>query len=283
MQQLSGRTKYTCLLGDPVAHSMSPALHNTAFDLLGIDCVYLAHRVETVRFADAVSGLKAMGVLGFNVTTPHKQQMAALCDTLSPEAALIGAVNTVHHVDGKLIGYNTDGKGYLRAAEDAGCPLQGEKMTLFGAGGTAAAILTQAALDGVRAIDVFSTRPVEVDSFLQQVAASTGCVIRVFQSGDQEALHASLADSKLLVNGTPVGMAPRVSECLLPEGFVLPKHLTVSDVIYHPMQTRLLQIAAEQGNPFFNGLYMLLYQADEAFAIWTGQRMPVDALKARFY
>lgn len=283
MQTISGHTAYTCLLGNPVAHSMSPALHNAAFDARGLDFVYLAHPVEAAQFDEAVAGLKAVGVVGFNVTTPHKQRMAALCDELSPEAALIGAVNTVHHVNGRLIGYNTDGRGYLRAAEDAGYPLVGEKITVFGAGGTAAAILTQAAFDGVRAIDVFSTRPEQAAVCLKQVEQTTGCRIRTFQTGDETALAQSLSDSKLLVNGTPVGMAPKVEGCLLPQGFALPEGLVVSDVIYHPRQTTLLQRAEQQGNPFFNGLYMLLYQADEAFYIWTGKRMPIALLKERFY
>lgn len=283
MTRISGRTKYTCLLGNPVAHSLSPALHNTAFSALGLDYIYLAHAVEVAEIDHAFQGLRALGVSGFNVTMPHKQDACRLCDVVSPQAQLIGAVNTVHQVDGKLYGYNTDGRGYLRAVADAGCDLAGQKITMLGGGGTSAAILTQAAYDGIPAIDVFTTRPEQTRILTDQLHQQTGCTLRLFQQGDHDALQHSLSDSKLLINGTPVGMAPQVDACLVPDDFIFPDHLTVSDVIYHPEKTKLLQLAQAQGRPIFNGKYMLLYQADEAFYIWTGKRMPIDLLKQEYY
>ncbi len=283
MIPITGNTKTTCLLGHPVSHSMSPALHNTAFEALGLDIRYLAYDVTPEGLVDAVEGLRALGVVGFNITMPHKAAILPLCDTLSPQATRIGAVNTVVHRDGKLHGHNTDGIGYLRAAENAGVGLQGEKMTILGAGGTAAAILVAAAYEGVAAIDVFTTRPEVANTLTDTLTKETGCRIRLFQQGDRQALAHSLSDSKLLVNGTPVGMAPNVEGCLVPADFSFPSHLVVSDVIYHPQKTALLQLAESQGLATFNGLYMLLYQADEAFFLWTGQRMPIALLKERYY
>ena len=156
MKQITGHTGLTGLLGSPVAHSISPMMHNEAFEQLGLDYVYLAFDVGTDKLETAVEGLRALNVRGFNLTMPDKNLMCTLCDRLSPAAEISGAVNTVVNEDGILTGHTTDGIGYMQAARDAGHDLAGKKMTLMGAGGAATAILVQAALDGLSEISVFS-------------------------------------------------------------------------------------------------------------------------------
>ena len=145
----------TGLLGSPVGHSKSPMMHNTSFQELGINYVYLCFDVGIEGLSGAVDGLVSLGAKGWNCTMPNKSKMAQLCDVLSPAASITGSVNTVVNENGKLMGYNTDGTGYMRAVKEAGFSIKGEKMTLLGAGGAATSILVQAALDGVREISVF--------------------------------------------------------------------------------------------------------------------------------
>lgn len=150
-RQVTGRTGLLCLLGSPVAHSISPAMHNEACALLDLDYTYLAFDVAPDRLAEAVEGLKALGVRGFNVTMPHKTAAAALCERLSPAARICGAVNTVVNEGGSLVGHTTDGEGYMRSAREAGFQPEGKRMVQLGAGGAGTAVLVQAALDGMAA------------------------------------------------------------------------------------------------------------------------------------
>ena len=158
MKEITGHTGLTGLLGSPVAHSISPMMHNEAFRQLNLDYVYLAFDVHKDNLKTAVEGLKTLGVRGFNLTMPHKVAMIELCDELSPAAKLCGAVNTVVNENGKLIGHTTDGIGYMRAAQDAGYDLKDKTMTLLGAGGAATSIFVQAALDGMKEIRIFNRK-----------------------------------------------------------------------------------------------------------------------------
>lgn len=283
---ISGKTVLTGLLGSPVAHSISPAMHNASFQALGLDYVYLAFDVDRERLQEAVRGLRTLGVRGFNLTMPVKNDMAALCDRLSPAAEMIGAVNTVVNDNGILTGYTTDGIGYMEAAKDAGFPLPGKVMTLLGGGGAAVSICTQAALDGMKEIRVFNRPGVNYDRLLalsDKLNTRASCKVTVQDLNDEEALYDSIQTSDILTNATSVGMAPHEDGCLIRERDVLRPSLIVSDVIYEPEQTRLLQLAAEKGCPCFNGLYMLLYQGAAAFRLWTGQDMPVPLIKEKYF
>lgn len=284
--EISGKTVLTGLLGSPVAHSISPAMHNEAFQELGLDYVYLAFDVGRDGLEDAVRGLRVLGARGFNLTMPLKNDIVALCDELSPAAALSGAVNTVVMENGKLIGHTTDGIGYMEAAADAGYPLPGKVMTLLGGGGAAVSICTQAALDGLREIRVFNRKGANFDRMqvlAEKLCQSTHCLVTVQDLADERALYDSIQTSDILTNSTSVGMAPHEDGCLIRERDVLRSSLIVSDVIYHPEETRMLQMARENGCPAFNGLYMLLYQGAAAFKLWTGQEMPVLLIKERYF
>lgn len=284
---ITGHTGLICLLGSPCAHSISPMMHNAAFCALGLDYRYLAFDVNEQALPDAVRGLKAMGVRGFNLTMPDKNKMVALCDELSPAARLIGAVNTVVHENGRLTGHNTDGAGYMQSVKEAGYDIIGKKMTLLGAGGAATAILVQAALDGVKEISVFLRKTSRFYQRAEKTAEAlmeqTAAKIRLCDFSDQKLLKSELADSAILTNATSVGMAPNESACPIPEPSFLPDGLIVSDIIYNPSETALLKMAKSRNLPAFNGAYMLLYQGAEAFQLWTGKEMPVETIKAQFF
>lgn len=205
-------------------------------------------------------------------------------DELSPAASMIGAVNTVVNDNGKFIGHNTDGIGYMQSVKDAGYDITGSTMTLLGAGGAASSIFVQAALDGVKNINIFSIKDrfwEKAERMVEAVNKNTDCTARLMELGDDALLADSIADSQILTNATSVGMAPNVDGCIVSDNSMLPEGLIVSDVIYNPMETKLLKMAKERGCKTFNGMYMLLYQGAEAFKIWTGREMPVEHIKKR--
>lgn len=284
---ITGHTGLICLLGSPCAHSISPMMHNAAFEALDLDYTYLAFDVDEAALPAAVAGLKALHAKGFNLTMPNKNLMISLCDRLSPAASLIGAVNTVVNENGILTGYCTDGTGYMQSVKDAGYDIIGKKMTLLGAGGAATAILVQAALDGVSEISVF-VRPSSrfygrAVKTIRDLSKQTGCKIRLCDFSDRKLLRQELSDSAILTNATSIGMAPETGACPVPDGSFLSKDLIVSDIIYTPKETALLRMARQKGCCSFNGTYMLLYQGAEAFRLWTGKDMPVDLIKSRFF
>ena len=285
-KNITGHTRLICLLGDPVSHSISPAMHNLSFETLGLDYVYIAFKSSVEEFDGTVSVLKQIGARGFNCTMPCKRIAFERSDVLSPAAKLMNSVNTVVIEDGKLYGHNTDGVGYMRSVTDAGHDIIGKQMTLLGSGGASSAILTQAALDGVSKINLFARKGNSwnvIEKQVDQVNAETSCKVTLNELADQSALKSSLSESAILVNGSSVGMAPNTDQCLIPDASYFHPELVVSDVIYNPRQTKLLSMAKEANLAVFNGMYMLLYQGAEAFRIWTGQNMPVDLVKKELF
>lgn len=284
--QITGTTVLTGLLGSPVAHSLSPLMHNDSFQALGLDYAYLCFDVGTDQLKEAVDGLRVMGARGWNLTMPDKNLMCQLADRLSPASEISGAVNTVVNDNGILTGYTTDGIGYMRAAKEAGFDLPGKVMTLLGGGGAATAILVQAALDGMKEIRVFNRKSPSFDRLLHiagQLNERTDCKVSVHPLENTTDLKVSIETSDILTNGTSLGMAPYTNACPIPDSSFLRPELIVSDVIYNPRQTKLLQMAQEIGCPFFNGLYMLLYQGAAAFTLWTGKEMPVEQIKEKYF
>ena len=285
-KDITGHTRLLCLLGDPVSHSISPAMHNLSFETLNLDYVYLAFKTTIDEFENTVATLKQVGARGFNCTMPCKRIAAEKCDKLSPAAKFMNSVNTVVIEDGKLIGHNTDGVGYMRSVVDAGHDIIGKQMTLLGSGGASSAILAQAALDGLTNINLFARKGNSwnvIEKQVDQINAETNCTVTLNELTDETALKKSIADSAILVNGSSVGMAPNTDGCLIPDTSFFHPELIVSDVIYNPRKTKLLTLAESAGLATFNGMYMLLYQGAEAFKIWTGQEMPVDLVKRELF
>lgn len=286
INEITGHTRLTGLLGSPVAHSKSPLMHNEAFRLLRLDYVYLCFDVKEDSLKTAFEGLKKLNVAGFNCTMPDKTAICELLDDLSPAAKMIGAVNTVVNENGRYIGHNTDGIGYMQSVKDAGFDIKGETMTLLGAGGAASSIFVQAALDGVKKLNLFSIKDrfwEKAEKMVDMVNSNTDCDAKLIELGNDDILNEAISNSKILTNATSVGMAPNTDNCIVKDFSVFNENLIVSDVIYNPMETKLLKIAKEHGCPTFNGIYMLLYQGAEAFKLFTGKDMPVEEIKKKYF
>ncbi len=287
MKTITGHTGFTALLGSPVAHSISPLMHNEAFRILGLDYVYLCFDVNEDTLPAAVEGLKTCGIRGFNLTMPNKNKIIELLDELSPEAQLIGAVNTVLNDNGRLIGYNTDGYGFMQSVRDAGHDVKGKAVTVMGIGGASMAICAQAALDGASTLSIFARSSSRywdrAQKFAEDLNAKTNCKTCIYDNDDQNALKEALAQSYLLINATSVGMTPHTEDSIIKDTSFFHPGLVVADVIYEPKETRLLREAKAAGCQTFNGMYMLLHQGAKAFQIWTGKEMPVSLIKEKYF
>ena len=274
--KINGYTRLAAVVANPIKHSISPFIHNSAFEATHTNGVYLAWEVEVTDLAETVANIRRYQMYGINLSMPYKEQVIPYLDQLSEEARLIGAVNTVVNRDGTLIGYNTDGKGFFKSLPSF--KISRKKMVLLGAGGAAKAILAQAILDGVSQISVFvrSSSMEKTRPYLEKIQNATGFRVDLFALEDIQELQDSITKADLLVNATSVGMDG--SSQPIPTSIVLPKQLLVADVIYQPFETPFLKWARSQGNQSINGLGMLLYQAAEAFQLWTGKEMPTDQI-----
>lgn len=284
--KITGHTKLTGLLGSPVAHSISPMMHNESFKHLDLDYAYLAFDVKEEELESAVAGMKSLGVRGWNVTMPHKNQMCKLMDKLSPAAEICGSVNTVVNDNGVLTGHTTDGIGFMRAVEAERVKIAGQKMTLLGAGGAAVSIMVQAALDGVAEISVFNRRSpffMRAEEIMEKLRKITECKLNLYDYSDEEQLRKEIVESRILVNATSVGMAPNTGECVITDDSLFHENLFVYDAIYNPEETLLMKKAKAAGCKTSNGLGMLLYQGAAAFELWTGEQMPVDIVREKYF
>lgn len=262
------------LIGWPVEHSVSPAMHNAAFAALGLPWRYTLIPVAPDRLEQELAELKAGGFRGVNVTVPHKQSVMPYLDETSEAARAIGAVNTIILRDGRLIGHNTDADGFWRALREAGYEPAGKSALVLGAGGAARAVVYALARGGSR-VSVWNrtagrARGLALD--LQKVGLTLSVVARL---SDLE-----LADVDLLVNATSIGMWPHEDASPWPATLPIGAHWTVFDLIYNPMETRLLAQAAAAGARTIGGLAMLVHQGALAFELWTGKSPPTDVMLA---
>ena len=277
----SGSTNLIGLLGSPVSHSISPQMHNTAFDALGLDFSYMAFDVDKTNLKTAVNGLKVLNAKGFNLTMPLKTAIIPLLDDIDDAAKLANSVNTCVYENGSLKGYSTDGIGFLESMTDSNIEYVGKTITMLGAGGAATAIVTQAALEGVKKINILKRKNssfAATEDFADLLTKSTECDVMVYDINDSSIMKFCLEESDILINGTNVGMGDDDTS-LVPIDFLYPE-LTVCDVIYHPPETKLLREAKSVGCKTMNGKYMLLYQGAAAFKLWTGKDMPIELIKS---
>ena len=274
--KIDGYTRLAAVVANPIKHSISPFIHNSAFEATNTNGVYLAWEVDAAELAETVANIRRYQMYGINLSMPYKEQVIPYLDQLSEEACLIGAVNTVVNREGTLIGYNTDGKGFFKSLPSF--KISRKRLVLLGAGGAAKAILAQAILDGVSQISVFvrSSSMEKTRPYLEKIQNATGFRVDLFALEDVQNLQDSITQADLLVNATNVGMDG--SSQPIPTSIVLPEKLLVADVIYQPFETQFLKWARNQGNQSINGLGMLLYQAAEAFELWTGKEMPTDQI-----
>lgn len=276
--EINAHTKLCGLLGNPVEHSFSPAIHNAAFQALGLNYVYLAFRVEDLP--GAIQGIRALGNLrGFSVTIPHKVSVLPLLDEVEPTARHIGSVNTILVEGGRLIGSNTDASGALRALRDAGVPLHGQRVLLLGSGGAARAIAFALVLDGgIGGLTILGIEEPERRTLAADLRSRAGA--KVDEGPITEAtLSKALEAHDVLIHCTPLGMHPKVEDTCIPVQLLRP-HLTVMDIVYNPLETRLLREARVAGCKTIRGVEMFLNQAVGQFELWTGKPAPAAVMRA---
>jgi shikimate dehydrogenase len=271
-------TQFCGVIGNPIEHSLSPAIHNAAFLKLALNFVYLAWKVE--RIGDAVSGLRALGNFrGASVTIPHKVAVLPFLDEVDTTARHIGAVNTIVAEGGKLLGMNTDATGALRALREGNAPLKGASVVIVGSGGAARAIAFALAADAeVRHLHVLGIEVDERRNLVTDLRDKTGVSVGEADL-DEGRLKDVLPEARVLIHCTPVGMAPKIGRSCVPPKF-LHRELTVMDVVYNPRETQLLSEAKSAGCRTISGLEMFLYQAVAQFERWTGRSAPIQVMRA---
>lgn len=279
MQSIHHSTALYGIFGYPIGHSLSPLMHNTAFAHHQLDAVYLPFAVPPTQVEPAVKAIRALQMGGVNVTIPHKQAVMPWLDELSAEARLIGAVNTIQRRDGRLYGYNTDGIGFLRALEEAGCDVSGRSVLLLGSGGAARAIAVQLFLARVHCLYLANRTQSRADELAASLHKSLpDADIRV-TAMQESFLSACLPNIDVVVNATSVGMHSN-NHLPLPLAELGPRHL-VCDIVYRPLHTPLLRAAQHQGARTVDGLGMLLHQGAKAFEIWTERPFPHALVRTR--
>jgi shikimate dehydrogenase len=274
---ISGKTGILCVIGDPVEHTMSPKMHNAAIAELGLDLVYVACHVTPDALEAAIAGLRALGVLGINVTIPHKIAVMQWLDEIDDVSQAIGAVNTIKNESGRLLGRNTDADGAVLALESAGVPIEGQAAIVLGAGGAARAI----GFGLVRAgcgVTLLARRPEEAVKLAADIATCFPAARVDHDSLSPETLGGYVQDASLLVNATPVGMSPNFNDCPVDKDILRPQ-LVVFDLVYNPLETELLRWAKQAGCMVVPGIDMLVNQGALAFEWWTGVSPPVDIMK----
>lgn len=286
-RRISGHTGLLALIGSPVGHSGSPAMYNYSFEKLGLDYAYVAFDIKVDEVADAIAAMKTFKMRGFNVTMPCKIEAAKYMDALSPAAQIIGAVNTIVNEDGILTGHITDGEGFVNNLRDHGVDVKDKKITIIGGGGAATAIQVQCAIDGARELSIFKRQDASLARTLEiaeKIRANVpDCVVNVFDTADVAKMTAEILDSDILVNGTIVGMKPMDDESPVKDLSAFHKDLVVCDIVYNPIETKLLKEAKAAGCKCVGGKGMLLWQGVSAFKLFTGMDMPVEEVKALYF
>ena len=273
---ISGKTKVCGVIGDPIEHTMSPAMHNVAFKKLGLDWVYLPFRVSKEEVSEAIDGMRALNIRGLNVTIPHKTTVIPFLDKLDPPAEKIGAVNTIGNDAGILTGYNTDASGFLRAMLEKGVNPEGKGIVVLGAGGASRGISFILAENSARLV-IFNRRLEKAEDLARRVSQLAKNEVKALEL-KAENLAPVLKKADVLVNTTSVGMIPGSNETPVPAGLLKPG-LVVFDIVYNPLKTRLLREAEAAGARTISGIEMLVWQGALAFEKWTGEKAPVDLMR----
>jgi shikimate dehydrogenase len=271
-------TQFCGVIGNPIEHSLSPAIHNAAFQKLALNFVYLAWKVDSI--GDAVRGLRALGNFrGASVTIPHKVAVLPFLDEVDTTARHIGAINTIVAEEGQLLGMNTDATGALRALREGNAPLKGASVVIVGSGGAARAIAF--ALAAEAEVGRLHLMGIEVDerrNLATDLRDKTGVSVEE-EDLDDGGLKNVLPEARVLIHCTPIGMAPKIGRSCIPPKF-LHRELIVMDVVYNPRETQLLIEARTAGCRTISGLEMFLYQAVAQFERWTGQSAPIQVMRA---
>ena len=274
---ISGRTRLCGVIGDPIEHTLSPAIHNAAFTKMGLDYLYVPFQVKPEGLRQAIDGMRALNIRGLNVTIPYKVTVIPFLDELDPLAEKIGAVNTIANDDGVLKGYNTDAAGFLQALLESGIEPKGKNAVILGAGGASRAISFILAEKGAHLVIL--------NRLLERAEELAGRLSMVFHGEVtalglvEENLARVLEGADILVNATSVGMSPNISGTPVPFNLLKPA-LVVFDIVYNPIKTRLLREAEEVGAETVSGVDMFVWQGALAFERWTGVKAPLELMRA---
>lgn len=273
---ITGKTRACGVIGDPINHSLSPIIQNAAFEAVDLNFVFLAYKVKTSGLEDAVNGARALNIRGLNVTMPHKTRIIDFLDRIDLSAQIIKSVNTVLNKENLLFGFNTDGVGALRALKENGVEPKGRKVLLLGAGGAARAVAYTLAKEADELVVL--NRTVKSSHNLAKLLEKT--VGKKVASGSLSIsdIQRNLQDSDILINATSVGMKPKPQESPVPIK-LLRRDLSVMDIVYNPIETRLIKDAKSMGAVVIGGIEMLIYQGAASFEIWTGKSAPIQVMK----
>lgn len=263
--KIDSNTKLYCLLGHPVSKSLSPEIHNYSFEKNNINARYLAMDVRKEGLREAVEGVRHLGIGGFNVTIPHKIDIIKHLDSLDDEAKLLGAVNTVKNENGKLIGYNTDGRGFTDVLKDKKIDIKNKSIAILGAGGASRAISIVLAKEGIREITIFNRTVKKAKNIMDEIKEKFPKVRGVYQSLEIDDFD--FTDVDILINCTSIGMYPNLDEMPI-DPKRLSKDTIVCDIVYKPLETKLIKRAKEYGQITVHGLNMLIYQGILSEEIW---------------
>jgi len=274
---ISSKTRLCGVIGDPIEHTMSPAIHNAGFTKLGLDYLYVPFHVRKGELGKAIDGMRALNIRGLNVTIPHKVTIIPLLDELDPLAERIGAVNTVTNDDGVLKGYNTDASGFLQALLKRGIKPKGKNVVILGAGGASRAISFILAERGAHLV-ILNRQLKKAEELSSRLSTTFEKEVKALQLA-AENLAQVLDGADILVNATSVGMSPDINETPLPSNLLKPG-LIVVDIVYNPIKTRLLREAEEAGTETVSGVDMFVWQGVLAFEIWTGVKAPIELMRA---
>ena len=275
--EINTHTQFCGVIGNPIEHSLSPAIHNAAFQELGLNFVYLAWRVEAI--GEAIKGLRALGNFrGASVTIPHKVASLSFLDEVERTARHIGAINTIVADGGKLTGHNTDATGALRALREGGVALANQRVVMLGSGGAARAIAFALAAEGaIERLDLLGIDDRECGALSSDLREKTKLAVQGHHLSEK-ALTNTLPNAQVLIHCTPTGMSPKVDETCVPSS-LLHAGLSVMDIVYNPRETRLLRDVRTRGCRTIPGLEMFLHQAAAQFELWTGRPAPTKVMR----
>lgn len=273
---LTSDTAVMAVIGDPIRHSKSPLMHNAALAASEWNGVYTAFHVLPERLGEAIAGMRALGIRGMNVTIPHKESVIPFLDEIDDHARMIGAVNTIVNDKGRLIGYNTDGPGYVRSLiEETGIDLKETRVLLIGAGGAARGLAYALLHDGVKQLMIANRTPERAERIVEELhmmgSIEAAALIDGMPQVDPEQVD-------VIINTTSLGMHPHVDDMSIQASYIMP-HMIISDIIYNPLETKLLAAAQAAGARTHSGLGMFVYQGAIAFELWTGKEAPVDVMR----
>ena len=286
LKEISQSTKLVGVMGHPLRHSYSPFMHNLAFKLTNLDYIYLPFDITTSNLKDALKGMVALGITGFNVTIPHKEKVIPFLNEVSEGASIVGAVNTIVNYDGKLYGYNTDVHGIFETLKEYKKDLSGSTVTVIGSGGAArSAVFTLIRYFHVKKIHIINRTLERADTVKKYFSTKMNFDKITTHTLFPPEIIKPLSKSKLIINASPIGMFPKEddSPTKIAESF-RPNQL-VFDIVYNPISTKLLRLAAREGATTINGLKMFIEQGAHSFELWTGEPMPTtevyEALKSQ--